>query len=193
MHMPPATTPEAAVRAMLSGAMKYNVWNKLLSRQLYDRADIQFPSADGMGEDLTMVCLMACASKVAHVPQPLYNYVKTNTAAFSQSYSDLHLQQLRRNVDRTIRFFNTRFNGLYNRELQFLCLEAKFPFLLMSPSALWFRRWRSWYPEANAMIAENTHISPRSRRLQLWAAAGHRRLVAAYSFLFNLINRIRNK
>ena len=50
-------TPEDAVRGMLRGTMKYNVWNKLIKRKLYTEHNISFPEGRGMGEDMTIIKL----------------------------------------------------------------------------------------------------------------------------------------
>ena len=83
MSMPDFHSPEEAIKAMLSGGMKYNVWNKLVRRSLYVNNSILFPSGYGMGEDLTMIKLFAFAEKVAHLPKAYYHYNKTNSSAFS--------------------------------------------------------------------------------------------------------------
>ena len=65
MKQPSYETPLEALKAMLSGAMKYNVWNKLVKRSLYVDNNIQLPAGYGMGEDMTMMMLFANAQKVA--------------------------------------------------------------------------------------------------------------------------------
>ena len=77
--------------------MKYNVWNKLVRRDLYIDNHIIFPSGYGMGEDMTMMLLFAFARKVAYLPKAFYHYVKLNTVSFSHTYSDRHLKELRYN------------------------------------------------------------------------------------------------
>ena len=91
MRQPEYATATEALRAMLAGAMKYNVWNKLVRRSLYTENHILFPAGYGMGEDMTMMRLAACARKVAYVPRAFYHYVKTNTNSFCQTYSERHL------------------------------------------------------------------------------------------------------
>lgn len=57
MRQPSYDTPEAALKGMLHGRMKYNVWNKLVKRSLYIEHDITFPAGYAMGEDMTMMFL----------------------------------------------------------------------------------------------------------------------------------------
>ena len=44
MKQPNYNTPLEAVKAMLGGAMKFNVWNKLVKRELYQKNAITFPA-----------------------------------------------------------------------------------------------------------------------------------------------------
>lgn len=172
MSQPAFATAEEALRAMLSGGMKYNVWNKLVRRSLYADHGIQFPAGYGMGEDMTMMRLAACAGRVAYVPRALYHYVKTNANAFSQTYSERHLQELQHNVSETARFILGRYGREWEREVAFLKLEAKFPFLISDGKGGEYRRWMAWYPEANAYIMQNSVVSLRSRLVQWCAAHG---------------------
>ena len=47
-----------SVQLMLGGRIRYNVWNKLVKRELYTTNEIQFPDGYGMGEDMTMIKLL---------------------------------------------------------------------------------------------------------------------------------------
>lgn len=186
MAMPDFGTPEDAVKAMLSGGMKYNVWNKLVRHNLYTDNEINFPTGYGMGEDLTMIKLFAFAKKTVHLPKAFYHYNKTNSTAFSQTYSDRHLVELRHNIDELTEFISGSFGTAFDKELAFLKLEAKFPFLL-SPDMKRIKVWKSWYPEANRYISENTYISGKNRMLQEWASRDWWLLVQLYNFIFNKI------
>lgn len=188
MAQPAFSTPDEALKAMLSGRMKYNVWNKLVRRALYTDNNIQFPAGYAMGEDMTIIMLMACAQRVAYVPKAIYHYVKLNTNAYSQTYSDEHLHQLRYNVTRTATFIAEHHPQHYQQELAFFKLEAKFPFLLMSNR--FHAVWKEWYPEANAYILQNKNIKPRSRYLQWCAAKNLWFLVRTYRFVFNTLSRL---
>ena len=190
MSMPNYYTPEEAIKAMLGGGMKYNVWNKLVRHSLYIDNDILFPSGYGMGEDLTMIKLFAFANKVLHLPNAYHHYNKTNSDAFSQTYSEKHLIELRHNIDDISNFVLEIFGIDYESEIAFLKLEAKFPFLLF-PDTKKIKIWTEWYPEANRFIKQNRHITKRNRILQLWAAKDYWLLVKGYNILFNKINTFR--
>lgn len=183
MKQPSLDTPVDALKAMLCGGMKYNVWNKLVRRALYIDNQIEFPAGYGMGEDMTMMMLFAHAKKVAYVPQAYYHYIKTNTNAFSQTYSDRHLEELKHNVQRIIDYMQMVYGEALEQELSFFKLDVKFPFLIAGQ----YKRWEEWYPEANKYILQNKHISTRSRYIQWLAAKKQYWVVGMYSWILNNI------
>ena len=184
MKQPSYNTPADALKAMLSGAMKYNVWNKLVKRSLYIDNNISFPAGYGMGEDMTMMMLCANARKVAYVPRAFYHYVKLNTGAFSQTYSDRHLVELKHNVQRIVAYMQVKFGSGIEQELAFFKLDVKFPFLITDDSRK-YRVWQEWYPEANKYIGKNKLISARSNALQWLAWKGQFWVVKLYYILIN--------
>lgn len=184
MKQPEYATSLDALKAMLSGAMKYNVWNKLVKRSLYVGNKISFPTGYGMGEDMTMMMLFAKAHRVAYVPCAYYHYIKLNTGAFSQTYSDKHLIELKYNVRRIVDYMREHFGGQLDRELSFFKLDVKFPFLITDDSRK-YRLWQEWYPEANQYIGENKKVSIRSRALQWFANNGMFWVVKLHYLLVN--------
>ena len=190
MTMPALATADEALRAMLGGRMKYNVWNKLVRRSLYEESGIEFPAGHGMGEDMTMIRLMANARRVAYVHQALYHYVKTNTASFCQTYSERHLADLKHNVSLTADYLTAQLGDAIARDLAFFKLEAKFPFLISDGRNGEYRRWREWYPEANAYIMQNHNISARSRWVQWLAAHNFFAAVRIYNWALTTLYRV---
>lgn len=169
MRQPGFNTSIEVLKGMLADAMKYNVWNKLVKRELYVKNDIKFPAGHSMGEDMTMIRLSACAKNVFYVPKAFYHYVKTNSEAMTQSYKEHHLQDIRYNVDQTIQFLNNKKLSGLEMHIAFFKLNVKLPFLITSD---WnsYRRWSEWYPEANKYIMQNNQLSLRTRLLQKMAA-----------------------
>lgn len=186
MKQPSFDTPEAALKAMLGGGMKYNVWNKLVKRSLYTDNHILFPTGYGMGEDMTMMCLFAYAKKVTYVPKAFYHYVKMNTSSFSQAHSTRHWEELKHNVTRTTEMLQAVYGSSLDQEIAFLKLEAKFPFLIIGDTKL-YKLWKEWYPEANQYILRNKSISSRNRMLQWFAWKNQYWLVWLY---YQLICRV---
>lgn len=168
MKQPSFDNPIETLMGMLDGSMKYNVWNKLVKRSLYVDNDIEFPNGHAMGEDMTMIRLAACAEKVAYVSKALYHYVRSNSEAMTQVYSERHLADVCHNVDETLEFLAIK--GLdAEREIAFFKLNVKLP-LLITGNWKAYRRWNELYPETNKYIIVNDKISWRTRFLQ-WMAA----------------------
>lgn len=160
----------------LAGTLKYNVWNKLARRSLYE--GISFPEGHSMGEDMTMMMLASRAGAVVHVAEPLYHYMKTNDGALTTGFSDKALEDLRFNTDRVLDFLGP----LDGDWAEFFKLNVKLPFLFTGEKRDW-RNWRSWYPEANRFIGRNKALPFRTRMVQHFAALGLRPLVQAYCLL----------
>lgn len=187
-------SPMDALKGMLGGGMKFNVWNKLAKRSLYSDHNICFPDGYGMGEDMTMMMLFACAKRVTYLPKAYYHYVKLNTGAFSQTFSEQHLVALKYNVERLSNFLRTRFGDQLDTEIAFLKLEVKFPFLIIGDSDELHQLWRTWWPEANPYILQNNNISWRNRLVQwcaaknqFWAVKGYYWLIS--KFVYGVIYR----
>ena len=171
MKQPMYATPMDALKGMLSGTMKFNVWNKLVRRRLYEEHQILFPSGYGMGEDMTMIRLFARARKVAYLPKAFYHYVQQNSGAFCKTSSCRHLEDVRHNVAVVLNDIRQLFGNQLEKELAFFQLSVKFPFLI-SDDLEKYTLWQSWYPEANRYIMQNSQLSLRSRCLQ-WLAWKH--------------------
>lgn len=181
MPQPSATTPREALSIALSGGMKYNVWNKLVSRRLYGSAAIRFPEGRSMGEDMTMLKLLAKASCVGYVAKPFYHYIRTNTEAMTQVYSARHLEELRNNTADLCDFLRVEVSdNNIEQEINWFKLNVKLPFLFSGRKSE-MKLWKSWYTEADKYIMSNRRQALHTRVLQ-WTAA-HR---------FSFINRLYN-
>lgn len=171
MKQPGYSTPMEALKGMLSGVMKFNVWNKLVRRVLYVENKIEFPSGYGMGEDMTMIRLFARARKVVYLPKAFYHYVQLNAGAFSKTYSKQHLVDVQHNASVILGDLKELFGKQLEKEMAFFLLDVKFPFLITNDVAK-YQLWQSLYPEANPYIMQNKRLSLRSRCLQ-WLAWKH--------------------
>ena len=167
-----------ALRAMLDGGMKYNVWNKLVRRSLYTDSGISFPSGHGMGEDMTMIMLVAQAKKIAYVPKAFYHYVKLNSNAYSNTFSQRHIDDIRFNADRIMAFLEANYIDNIDEAIGLFKLNLKFPFLITDDKRM-YEIWKEWYPEANCFI-DNANVSFRSKLLQKAAAKGQWWFVKLY-------------
>lgn len=167
-------------QGFLAGLMKYNVWNKLIRRTLYQ--GISFPEGHSMGEDMTVIALSTKADKVVRVPEALYHYVKLNSNAFSNTFSSQHLLDIRFNVERIAPYLC----DVREEYIAFFKLNTKLPFLFSGKYSQ-YKLWREWFPESNAFIGKNQHLPSRTRMVQTWAAKGLWPLVWLYAFCINEI------
>lgn len=172
MSNPDYTTAEEMLKkGFLGGKIKYNVWNKIARRSLYSENDIIFPEGHPMGEDMTMIMLASLADKVAHVPEALYHYVKLNDNAYSNTFSQKKLDDIRFNVDRTVSFLEGKFGESLEKEISLFKLSIKLPFLITDDKNM-YRLWEEWYPEADKYAGANPDLPKRTHLLQQMAAKG---------------------
>lgn len=179
MKQPSCASVQDALKAILAGTMKFNVWNKLVKRSLYTENNIVFPSGHGMGEDMTMIRLFVCAKRVAYCPQAFYHYVKMNTGAMTTVYSERHLSDLRYNVEQTIDFIHRKCGNIWDEYIEYFKLNVKLPFLITDRFSM-YRLWSEWYTESNQYINRNKSICLRTRMLQMMAAKKQYWLVWLY-------------
>ena len=185
------TAEDMLKKGFLSGTMKYNVWNKLVRRSLYVENGIVFPEGHSMGEDMTMIQLAAVADKVVYVPHAFYHYVKLNDNAYSNTFSQKKLDDIRFNVDRTVSFLEDKFGESLEKEISLFKLSIKLPFLMTGDKDM-FKLWGEWYPEADKYADANTDLPKRTRLLQHMAAKGQWWYVKAYytliyKFIYGII------
>lgn len=186
MSQPCYHTPMEALKGILGGAMKYNVWNKLVKKSLYVDNHIGFPVGYGMGEDMTIIMLFASAKSVAHLPIALYHYVKYNASSYCNTYSAAHISELRYNVSRVQTYLLARFGESLRRDMDYFKLEVKFPFLI-SPEESSYAQWRALYPESNKWAWSNKAICLRRRILQWMAAKGQWWYVRSYYYILHRV------
>ncbi len=173
------TSGRDALTGMLAGVIKYNVWNKLIRRSLYD--GIKFLEGKPMGEDMTIIKVVSRANRVCHLHKAYYHYIRVNGEAMTQCYSEKKLSDLRENTADTIKYLETHVqDDRISQEINWFKLNVKLPFLFTGDKEN-IRRWREWYPEADREILNNKNLTARTRALQ-WCAANH----------LGMINRIYN-
>ena len=193
MRCPEYATVEEALRGLLHGTMKYNVWNKLVRKSLYslienDNEDgnqngIRFPEGHGMGEDMTMILLFAKALRVAYLPKGTYHYVRQNENAFTAARSEASYADLRFNADRIIKTLQGK---VFATDLDCFKLNVKFPFLISNRSED-YDRWHRWFPEANDYIPCH-HVSSRARFLERCAQKNLHWILKAHFFLLQRLS-----
>lgn len=178
MSQPDFVNPEEAIKAMLGGRMKYNVWNKLARRSLYFDNQIRFPDGYGMGEDLTMILLFLYAEKTGHISKAYYHYIKINNNAFSHGVNPLHFETLKVNVNNICKKIISIKGQDMEKDCLLLKLDSKYPLIACTSDYNNYKIWQNWFPESNMMIESNRKTS--KRRMLLERAA----LRKVYPFLW---------
>lgn len=161
-----------ALKGTLQGKIIYNVWNKLIKKELYTSSQIIFPSGYSMGEDMTMLLLLAQAKKVAYVPYPLYYYVRSNTNALTrQTLNISHTQALQFNLERVSNYLHECYQDLYNEAIAAFQLQVKWQ-LLVEGTYDKYKLWKNWFPESHTYIWKYHHTQTNLRiKLIEWCAA----------------------
>lgn len=157
------------LKAILCGKMRYNVWNKLIKRNLYTDNAIVFPDGLGMGEDMTVIKLFCHARKVVYLNGTFYHYVQMNLNAYTKTVSKETLQQAYVNANNVIDYVKQLYGNALERELQCFKLNVKLP-LLISAQRANYKTWQEWFPEANSYIGAD--FSFRIRWVQRAALKG---------------------
>lgn len=179
MHCPTYSTPDEALRkGYLAGALKYNVWNKLIRRSLYEGVEFPVEHRKG-GEDMIMFYVLSKAKSIIHVPEALYHYIKYNENAISEKFSTQRLIDIRYNADYAIRSVQKNCVGNYDKEIAQFKLNVKLPFLI-TDDCVKHQIWKEWYPESNKYIWDNNLLPFRTKLLEWMAAKGHWWYVKSY-------------
>lgn len=158
-----------AIKAMLSNKMKYNVWNKLIKRSLYSENHILFPEGKALGEDLTIIKLFVVSRKTCYLPKACYHYVRCNTSAMTQTWTQDKVIALLANVEDLDAFIQKHKGGTYNNELAYLKLWLKLQFLLTDGTNGLYSIWNTWFPESNKLIQTLPNANKRIKSLMLMA------------------------
>lgn len=170
MNQSSFSTPSEAIKKILNGSMRWNLWLFMARRSLYENHQIRFTDGLNMGEDLTVtIKLFVHASSVSYINKALYHYRRSNKESLTQVYSDDHITQVTKNVLEVEKYLlkNNLTNQLGN-SLDFLKLNIKLP-LLISDQKEQYKRWLSWFPETNDMVMGNKAQPVRTRLIQ-WLA-----------------------
>ena len=171
MKQPCYETSVEALKGMLCGRMKYNVWNKLVRRKLYVTHQIQFPSGYAMGEDMTMMKLFSYAERVAYIPKAFYHYVQWNAGAMTREFTPQHLAALKHNTGDILSFMKSQYGNDWNQDIYSFCMLMKWPFLISNKKSM-YGLWKQWFPEANAYIWQDKQVSWRIRFIEWCASKG---------------------
>lgn len=177
-------TPEEALRNLMGGTMKWNLWLFAVRREFMKQNNLRFlPGAD-MGEDMQfMLKAFACADSVKQIHESLYRYNASNPASISSKMNERRRGEVTRNLQEVDTFLShTRHAALCKDYLPHLKLFIKLP-LLVSLASHDYETWYSWFPEANGFATRNRALPFRVRLLQGLAARRLWGLVWCYNIL----------
>ncbi|GHE39786.1 glycosyltransferase family 2 protein [Sphingobacterium griseoflavum] len=195
MNQPAFHTAWEAVEMMLRGTMRWNLWLFLVRRSLYEEHQIRFLPGMNMGEDMmVMTKLFAHAERVAYMDKAFYHYRQSNETSLTKTYSEQHMAQVAANIQELEGFLAaSKYASRIGDLIGFLKLNNKLPFLI-SPKVSQYKRWLSWFPEANRLVLKNTSLPWRTRLLQYAAVKKQFWLLKGYyyfviRFIYGIIYR----
>ncbi len=188
MKQPVYVSPEDCLHALLAGEMRWFLWSFLIRRNLYTENGIRFMDGANIGED--MAVLIRCfsfAHSYRHVDEALYHYVRYNFGSLTNLTPKMQMDMVKLNVDSVVSFIRGRYCNKFDKELDFLKLNVKFP-LLISDDASCYDVWNDCFPEANRSIWKNARQPLRNKLLQWSVMYGHYWMLKAYyRLLFKFI------
>ena len=179
------STAEGALKNLMSGVMRWNLWLFLIRRETI--GELRFAEGLDMGEDMSFMCRMFVkAERVGLVKEGLYHY-RQNGQSVSRSFSETNISQVTGNVELLADDLRaSRYAALESPYMDFLKLNIKLP-LLVTGRRCDYLRWKQWWPESNCAVSANHALPARTRLLQEAAARGLWPVVGLYAFLLNKV------
>lgn len=163
--------PLQAVKNLMGGTMRWNLWLFLIRRAFINQNNIRFIGEANMGEDMQFMIKAFCAAdRVIQLHEPLYCYNAVSETSLSRQFNDKRRAEIETNlaeVETTIR--NSSYAEVLQPEILQLKLYLKRP-LLISDDRSYYELWYNWWPEANAVATSNKTLPAHTRFLQGMAA-----------------------
>ncbi|MCD7925794.1 MAG: glycosyltransferase [Bacteroides sp.] len=183
MKQPSVENPDDALKRMMCGRMKWNLWLYLVKRSLYEDNKIRFVEGWNMGEDMmVMMKLLSVANKMVMLHKPFYHYRQVNPEALTRtSQSEAHIFQVTNNIYELEQFLQLQEGKKYTKYIDILKLVIKWPLLITADKECYIQ-WRKWFPEANRYAFDNEVQSFRIRLLQYAAMKGQYWLIRLHYY-----------
>lgn len=164
-------TAEEALRNLMGGTMRWNLWLFLVRRELIGQNGIRFIPGSDMGEDMQfMLRAFLKAGRVVQLHESLYRYNGVSSTSISKQFSPEKRAQVENNFREVERgFAGSGFLQAYPDALTDLKLYLKRP-LLISADRKDYETWYAWFPEVNARAREKTGLPTHTWLLQRMAA-----------------------
>ena len=188
-------SPEQALKNLMGGTMRWNLWLFLVRRKLLIDNDIRFIEGANMGEDMmVMIKAFTKAGQVVQIHDSLYRYKAVSQTSLSRQFSEERRLEISENLAEAERAIMA---SAYSVELEeyvnHLKLFLKLP-LLISSDKKNYETWFAWLPEANGAVMANKALPFRTRLLQgmaahkLWGCVKLYYL-CVYKFVYGIIYR----
>ena len=163
--------PLEALKNLLGGTMRWNLWLFLVRRAFVMEHQLRFLDGANMGEDMQfMIKAFLHAHKVVQLHEALYRYNAVSDSSISRQFSErrrLEIETNLREAEKAV--MESPYAYSLQVYLQYLKLFLKLPLLISSDKEN-YRLWYDWFPEANACAMSNKQLPLRTRILQ-WMAA----------------------
>ena len=181
-------TAEEALRNLMGGTMRWNLWLFLVRRELIEQNNIRFIPGSDIGEDMQfMLRAFLHAGRVVQLHESLYRYNAVSSTSISRQFSPEKRAQIETNFREVERSFSgADFVRKYPDALTDLKLYLKRP-MLISPDRKDYETWYSWFPEANARAREKAGLPTHTWFLQRMAA---RRYWIGVKLYYLLIHKV---
>ena len=181
-------TPLQALKNLMGGTMRWNLWLFMLRREFVQENGLRFTSGANMGEDMQFMIRAYCkAGKVAQLHTPLYRYNALSATSISRQFGEIRRREISDNLETALLAVR---ESAYIAELapyaNHLKLFLKLPLLIGADREL-YGMWEHWFPEANGAALENKALPLRTRLLQ-WMAS--KRMWWAVKLYYFLIYRL---
>ena len=190
ISQPGCAGAEDAVRCMMQGLMRWNLWLFLIRRELVKENDIRFIDGCDMGEDMLFVLRsLINARGIAQIRHPLYIYRVGDGA----SVSAVMTERRRREVTGNLQALEELLQGTrWEQFIPDLILFVKLP-LLIGTDVKAYKLWYDWFPEVNAVAGKSDVLPIHTRLLQRMAAGRLWAGVKLYNILYRAATRLMSR
>lgn len=187
--------PLDALKALMGGTMRWNLWLFLTRKSVLDNNGIRFIDGANMGEDMMLMLMaFAKAGKVGQIHESLYEYNAVSSSSISRQFSAERRAEVSRNMAEVeSAILSSPYAAGLSEYLDYLKLYIKLP-LIISSDRDNYRTWYAWFPESNHAAGANRALPFRTRMVQ-WMAA-HKMWTGVkmyylfvYKFVYGIIYR----
>ncbi len=191
------STPSDALKNLMGGTMKWNLWLFAVKRDFVNRNQLRFLPGENIGEDMQfMLKAFSRAANVVQIHEPLYRYNAYNPQSISARFTVNKIGEITRNLEEADSFLSkSEYAALSKEYLPYLKLYLKLP-LLVSLRREDYEFWYKWFPESNAFATLNHALPFRVRLLQglasrkLWLCVKLYNVIV-YRLIYPLLFRFR--